>query len=198
MTQNSAHSLKVIQNAIPKDIAYQVRAEFETADYDKIIQERTRQFAREFPEPLPNMPGADEIYYSECYRSKYLENSPLVLETFDQHLKPIIEAETNKVIIDADLRCYKMTEGGHFRIHRDSNRSDIGFILYLSENWKWDWGGLLLVVQDDDTATVTIPKFNQLVIMDHKYSQMPHCVTPITRFAKEPRFILVGFLRSKD
>ena len=73
MTQNSAHSLKVIQNAIPKDIAYQVRAEFETADYDKIIQERTRQFAREFPEPLPNMPGADEIYYSECYRSKYLE-----------------------------------------------------------------------------------------------------------------------------
>jgi Rps23 Pro-64 3,4-dihydroxylase Tpa1-like proline 4-hydroxylase len=190
--------LKVIQDAIPCELAYQVKTEFETADYDKIVQERKGQFAREFPEPVTNIPGTDEVYYSEFYRSRYLENSPIILETFNSHLKPIIETATGKVVVDADLRCYKMTEGGHFRIHRDSNRSDIGFILYLSENWKWDWGGLLLVVQDDSTATVTIPKFNQLVIMDHKYSQIPHCVTPVTQFAKEPRFIIVGFLRSED
>ena len=61
MTQDLAQPLKVIQNAIPEDIAYHVRDEFEIADYDKIVQERTRQFAREFPEPLPNIPDADEI-----------------------------------------------------------------------------------------------------------------------------------------
>jgi Rps23 Pro-64 3,4-dihydroxylase Tpa1-like proline 4-hydroxylase len=55
---------------------------------------------------------------------------------------------------------------------------------------------LLLTINEDQTASVTIPKFNQLVIMDHKYNQVPHSVTPVASFAGEPRIILVGFLQS--
>jgi len=43
---------------------------------------------------------------------------------------------------------------------------------------------------------VTMPVFNQLVIMDHLGGQVPHCVTPVTQFAQEPRIMLVGFLQS--
>jgi Rps23 Pro-64 3,4-dihydroxylase Tpa1-like proline 4-hydroxylase len=181
---------------LPETQALLARQEFLNADYDRIQQERRGYYSRDFAEERPGIPGADEKYYSEFYRSNYLEGNAVIRDSFHSYIKPIIETHTNKQIIDAELKCYVMKEGGHFRIHKDAYRSDIGFIWYLSQNWKWDWGGLLLAVNDDDTATVTMPVFNQLVIMDHIGGQVPHCVTPITHFALEPRIMLVGFLQS--
>jgi hypothetical protein len=52
-------------------------------------------------------------------------------------------------------------------------------------------------IDSQGVAEATIPQFNQLVIMDHKNGQVPHFVTPVTAFAQEPRYMLVGFLRSE-
>ena len=95
---------------------------------------------------------------------------------------------------NTELRCYKMTEGDHFRIHRDDYRARLGFIWYLSACWKWDWGGLLLTIFPDGSASVEIPERNKLVILDHTKTQLAHCVTPVTSAALAPRQMLVDFL----
>jgi hypothetical protein len=190
--------MNVILNAVPEEYALSARREFLNADYDKIIQERKGFYTRGFADNVPFIPSADEVYYSEFHRSNFLENNSVIRECFYSYLQPIIEEQTNKKIISVDLRCYKMIEGGHFRVHKDAYQADVGFIWYLSKDWKWDWGGLLLTINEDHTASVTIPKFNQLVIMDHKHNQTPHSVTPVMSFAKEPRIMLVGFLQSNS
>lgn len=189
--------LKVIQSALPDSHALRARAEFERADYDRITQERRGYYGREFTDQLPFAPGNDEVYYSEFHRSNYLESNAVIRECYYSYIKPLIENIINKQILDADLRCYKMIEGGHFRVHKDAYISDTGFIWYLTKDWKWDWGGILMSIDKEGTAEATIPQFNQLVIMDHKNGQVPHFVTPVTAFAQEPRYMLVGFLRSE-
>ena len=188
--------LKVIQKALPEALALAARSEFEQADYDRIIQERRGYYGREFTDDIPFVPTIDEVYRSEFYRSNYLEGNGVIRESYYSFIKPLVESTTGKQMIDADLRCYKMEAGGHFRIHRDAYISDTGFIWYLSKDWKWDWGGILMSIDEQGKAEATIPQFNQLVIMNHKDGQVPHFVTPVTAWALEPRYMLVGFLKS--
>jgi len=184
----------ILKNAISEEIATEVRQAFLKADYDKITQERTNHYRRDLLHP-PKFPEINEIYTAEFYRSNYLEKSDLIKNCFQNHIKPLIEQHSKKIITTADLRVYKMLEGGHYRIHKDNWMAKIGFIWYLSQNWKWDWGGLLidLDTNDENYANVTIPEFNQLVIMHHQ-SEVPHLVTQVTSYAREPRLTLVGFL----
>lgn len=188
--------LKVIQKALPEALALTARTEFENADYDKITQERKGYYGREFTDDIPFVPENDEVYRSEFYRSNYLESNGAIRESYYSYIKPLVEYTIGKQILEADLRCYKMSEGGHFRIHRDAYISDTGFIWHLSKNWKWDWGGVLMSIDEHGQAEATIPQFNQLVVMNHKDGQVPHFVTPVTSWALEPRYMLVGFLKS--
>jgi len=184
----------VLKNAVPDEIAIEVRQEFLKADYDKITQERTNHYRRELLNP-PKFPGANEIYTAEFYRSNYLEKSDLIKNCFQNYIKPLIEQHSKKTITTADLRVYKMLEGGHYRIHKDNWMATTGFVWYLNKDWKWDWGGLLidLDMNNENYANITIPEFNQLVIMNHQ-SEVPHLVTQVTSYAQEPRLTLVGFL----
>jgi Rps23 Pro-64 3,4-dihydroxylase Tpa1-like proline 4-hydroxylase len=184
----------VLKNAVPEEIATEVRQAFLNADYDKITQERTNHYRRELLNP-PKFPDANEIYTAEFYRSNYLEKSDLIKNCFQNYIKPLIEQHSKKTITTADLRVYKMLEGGHYRIHKDNWMATTGFVWYLNKDWKWDWGGLLidLDMNNENYANITIPEFNQLVIMNHQ-SEVPHLVTQVTSYAQEPRLTLVGFL----
>lgn len=188
--------LKIIPNALPNSVAFSARTEFKNADYDKIIQERKGYYGRDFKDNIPFVPGENEVYRSEFYRSNYLESNSTIREAYYSYIKPLVENAIDKPVLDADLRCYKMETGGHFRVHRDAYISDTGFIWYLSKDWKWDWGGALMSIDDDGRVEATIPHFNQLVIMNHQDGQVPHFVTPVTEWALEPRYMLVGFLKS--
>ena len=44
-----------------------------------------------------------------------------------------------------------------------------------------------------EEMTASLPKFNQLIVLNHGKARPPHCVTPVTPFAREPRYMLVGF-----
>lgn len=190
--------VEVIFDAIPNEYALLARQEFINAEYDKISQERKNYYSRDFYEKSQFIPDHNEIYYSEFHRSKFLEENLIIKECYTSYIKPLVELRSGKKVINDDIRCYKMERGGHFRVHKDTYKSDIGFVWYLSKEWKWDWGGLLLTITSDQNAEVTIPRFNQLVIMDHKYSQIPHSVTPVTSYANEPRIMLVGFLQTES
>jgi len=184
----------VIKNALPLSLAHEVRESFLNADYDRITQERRGYYSRDFADAAKEIPKHDEVYTAEFYRSKYLETSSFIISVYEDHIKQIIESQLEVQLKERDLRVYKMLEGGHFRIHKDDYLSQYGFIWYLSREWRWDWGGLLLDLNSLGQAEVTIPEFNQLVIMNHSKGLVPHCVTEVSKHAKEPRLMLVGFL----
>jgi len=188
--------MHVIRNAAPDKAFEDIRAAYDCASWDTVQQERKGYYYREFKNSRPEIPGADEVYTAHFCRSSYLEGSPPVLTALKSFILPkiLLQLPHAADYKNTELRAYKLLEGGHFRIHRDDYRAGLGFIWYLSTQWRWDWGGLLLTIGPDGSASVEIPEPNKLVILDHTNTQLTHCVTPVTSAALEPRQMLVGFL----
>jgi len=187
--------MKEYFNALPENIALKLRDKFLTSNFDRVYQERDSQFSRQLNEKFKTLPNNDEVYTSFfCNSSNYLLSSEEIKDAVHNRIKPLVEQYAGRSLEVTVYKCYKMIKGGHFRLHIDEFLGDYSFILYLSKDWKWDWGGLLLTVQDEHNAKVTIPTFNKLVVMANTDNQGIHSVTPVTEYAKEPRLMLVGFL----
>lgn len=187
--------LKEIKNALPVDQALTARKLFLEVDYDLVKQTRHYKFAHEKDLKFQGTPDEDEVFTAEFCRSGYLEKSKHIQKIYSEHVRPVVEKELGRQFDTHDIRCYKMETGGHFRVHKDDYQAKYGFIWYLNIEWKWDWGGLLLVLKEGLAADIFIPEFNKLVVMDHQCGQIPHAVTEVTVHAKEPRLMLVGFLQ---
>jgi len=182
-----------LQNIIPNNVAEKIRHEFDTSDFDLISQKRTHYYERVFNNQIKLSPTNEEEYSSLFYRSAFLEKKEIIRETYLSFIKPILDKLSGFDLSKHDLRAYKMGKGGHFRTHIDDYAGNLGFIWYLSKNWKWDWGGLLCYI-DDDQLNVNLPKWNQLIVFDHQKGKIPHFVTSVEDFAKDQRIMLAGFV----
>lgn len=69
------------------------------------------------------------------------------------------------------------------------------YVLGLSEDWRADWGGLLLFADDrDQLIDAFSPRFNALSLFS---VGQPHSVSMVTPFAGRSRLSVTGWLRSK-
>jgi Rps23 Pro-64 3,4-dihydroxylase Tpa1-like proline 4-hydroxylase len=184
--------MAIIEAALPPDVAEAARAEFLCADYERIDQVRERHYEHVFKTDSPYFPKPGEHYLARFWRARAMETGPFLPPFYATHIKPILERLAGAKLDKADLRAYRMTEGDHQRIHIDEYAGPVGFIYYMSKDWKWDWGGLLMTAKGDDMVA-SLPKFNQLIVLNHGRARPPHMVTPVTPFAREPRYMLVGF-----
>ncbi len=184
--------MTIIADALPADVAEQARNEFIAADYELIDQVREHHYEHVFKTDSQYLPQPGEPYLARFRRARGLETGPFLRPFYERHIKPFLESLAHVASTKVDLRAYQMVAGDHQRIHIDEYAGPVGFIYYMSKGWKWDWGGLLLTAQGDEMAA-SIPKFNQLIVLNHGKKRPPHCVTPVTPFAGEPRYMLVGF-----
>jgi Rps23 Pro-64 3,4-dihydroxylase Tpa1-like proline 4-hydroxylase len=182
----------IIENALPAQVAEAARAQFVAAEYELIDQVREGHYGHVFKTDSPYLPKADEPYLARFRRSRTLEASAFLAQFYDRHIKPVLDDLAGIHSTKVDLRAYRMIEGDHQRIHIDEYAGPVGFIYYMSQAWKWDWGGLLMTARGEDMVA-SLPKFNQLIVLNHGTTRPPHMVTPVTPFAREPRYMLVGF-----
>lgn len=173
--------MKIVKNVLHPEDAEALRIKFQEAAYHKYgRQEEGLYIGKDDWHP-----GSEEDYSSLYWRAIEIEKAP-----YFKSAGQILLQHALKERGGAMLYAYRMTPGDHFRIHDDSGNG-IGFVYYLSKDWKWDWGGLLMV-RNGDSVTPFLPKFNQLVVIDYS---VPHFVTPIAPYAKEPRYAVVGFIQ---
>lgn len=176
-------------DALPADTAEALRLEFINGTYDRKEQHEVEFYGNNCKHDNPLLPDETEPFTAQFWKSDIFE-TPVFQDAFKQ-LVPKIEAVIGKPVEDAVVMAYKMGPGDHFRVHTDSYLG-LGFILYLSKGWKWDWGGLLMAT-DGDGVIPYLPRFNSLVILQD--AKMPHFVTQIAPAAREPRYTMVGFLK---
>lgn len=192
--QFRAAGMAILENALPAEAAEAARAQFLAADYELVDQVREHHYDHVFKTDSSYLPKGDEPYLARFRRAPALEQSGFLKDFYARQIQPITDALVGERTSEVDLRAYRMVAGDHQRIHIDQYAGKVGFIYYMSKGWKWDWGGLLLTAEGDG-VTASIPKFNQLIVLDHGHQRPPHCVTPVTPFAREPRYMLVGFAR---
>ena len=173
--------MRIIKDVLIEDQAEHLRQKFINAEWSRY--DRTKEGLYIGKDSW--YPGEDEVYSSNYCRARAVEKSPEfheIAQKLAQFLRDGFE------IRQAACFAYRMIAGDHFRVHDDSDNG-IGFVYYLSKDWKWDWGGLLMVRHKDGIVSLK-PEFNQMVIIDYG---VPHFVTPVTTYAKEARYALVGF-----
>lgn len=188
-------ALLEIPDFLPLPTAEEARALFQATEFDPAPFEDPEHFNRRFPLGGPGIPSPDELYTTSFSRKTDLAQIKAIAH---HHIVPKVKEITGRDSRQGRLYCYKMHQGDHIRLHTDNYAGHTGFVWHLSKDWKWDWGGLLITVEQDMdtskvTATATLPKFNALTLIDHA-AAVPHTVTQIAPWAKEPRMIVTGIL----
>lgn len=160
----------VVPDFISEEEAEALRLEFKKAKYQR--REQSRKELR----GLEGMIEVGEVYSAKFWRT--------AVETFgiDKRIRDFLGCEF------VDLRAHKMGVGDHFRSHVDDGVGTCGITLTLSKGWKWDWGGILMVLEGGEMKSY-LPKWRELVVIKGS----PHFVSPICPWALEARLTLVGF-----
>ncbi len=180
----------IIRDALPERLAEYARTLFLERSFDWAPFGDPAHYARTFPDGGFGIPSHDELYTTDFHR---LPSCPEMQHLVAEEIVPLIRRTTGRLTVDASIYFYKLHAGGHLRLHKDDYAGHTGFVWHLSKGWKWDWGGLMIAV-DGETASVTLPVFNSLVILDHSKA-LPHLVSQVAAWAKEPRMMVTGILR---
>ncbi len=180
----------LIRDFLPDDVYEHIVDVFCNGEFEEISQTHEESYKRWETSDNKYFPSPDEVYIANFWGSHEVSNHPDVRRVFELYIKPIMDVITDGT---ADLFRHQATRyhnnGKDFlRTHYDDYMGHSGYILYLQkEDWKYDWGGLLMVDHD-----YIIPEINSMVVIDHKRKN-PHCVTPVNYWAKENRNTLTGF-----
>ena len=81
--------------------------------------------------------------------------------------------------------------GDFLSMHPDPNY-DVAFILNLTKDWRYEYGGCL-TVWENDKPEVILPKFNSLVLMFLGDEGIQHYVSEVSRLAPHPRIAISGW-----
>lgn len=81
--------------------------------------------------------------------------------------------------------------GDFLSIHPDPN-FDVAFILNLSKDWKYEYGGCLTVFDKEDPVVI-LPEYNSLVLLYLGEDGVDHYISEVSNLAPEPRMAVSGW-----
>ncbi|HTL48309.1 MAG TPA: 2OG-Fe(II) oxygenase [Verrucomicrobiae bacterium] len=186
-----------VDDFLPEDAAQELVKRWDNTTWEEINQVRPDHYKHVFATQSPFLPRPEEAYMARFDRSKPIEEAADFKAFFQKHFIPMMDKVTGKKMQHFDARCYRLRPGQFYRAHIDDYAGEVGMIYYFNTRWCWDWGGLLMVTLDNDPdfCDVIYPKFNRLVLLNHRTFRFPHFINPVTDYAKTPRYTIVAFCK---
>ena len=68
-------------------------------------------------------------------------------------------------------------------MHVDDYAGEAGYTIFINNNWKWDYGGILNFVRCQDMALPVFPENNLAIIRDESKKSF-HFVSEQTSYSK--------------
>lgn len=88
--------------------------------------------------------------------------------------------------------------GNYLTRHNDVVEAEgrrFAYVMGFTRQWHPDWGGLLQFFAPDGTPTQAwVPRFNNMALFEVHH---PHAVTYVTPFARQVRYSITGWFRTK-
>ena len=177
----SAYTLKKIKSQINK------------AQFEKVYQERESHYSHVFKSANKRVTEKGEIYISNYYQATDRETQ----EFLKNIVSPIIGREIKKMIPNIKNimppQLMRFSQGSFLRMHVDDYAGEAGYTIFINNNWKWDYGGILNFVSvEGDMALPIFPENNLAVIRDESKKSF-HFVSEQTHYSKSDQYLLVGW-----
>jgi len=187
----------IVDDFLPSPAAQSLHQTYEKSEWKLIDQKRPDHYKHVFETANDRLPRGDEPYLARFDRSGPMEQSEDFQALFRSHFILNLKEISRKELTQFDSRCYRLNPGHFYRAHIDDYAGEVGIVYYLNERWCWDWGGLLTIIagEDPDVCDVIFPKFNRLVVLNHRRFRFPHFISPVTEYAKVPRYTIVSFCK---
>lgn len=125
--------------------------------------------------------------YCKCPRCS-LRNSVLMDDDFLYFMSELAGIPNLKLVEDF-ASAYE--QGDFLSIHPDPN-FDVAFILNLTKNWRYEYGGCLTIF-DGDNPTVILPEYNSLVLMYLGDEGIDHYISEVSSRAPHARIAVSGW-----
>ena len=114
----------------------------------------------------------------------------------DEFREFVKEVTNEPSVIKLDAQATYYAPGHFLNTHNDLGvdaERRAAYVMGFSKNWRTDWGGQLLFLDDQGNTTSGVnPKFNSLTIFKVPRT---HIVTQVSSFAGGPRLSITGWLR---
>jgi hypothetical protein len=162
-----------------------------------INQVRKNHYNHVFKSNEKLAPSRNEYYYAKFYRNENLQNNSYIQEQLKKEVVPILKRLKIKYK-KFDIRCHKFLNGNFLRMHYDHYAGTYAVTINLNKEWKWDWGGLLCVVNEKkfDVVKALCPQWNSMNLLCsfNKNKSSPHFVTSVEKYALSPRYSITVFI----
>jgi len=192
----NSKGFSIVDDVLPLELAEKINEVYsQNKEWELIDQVRENHYNSILKSDNEFLPRPNEHYSAKFNRSKSLESTDLIKNTFNDHFVPLLKQVSPFEMNEFDVRCYKLDKGDHYRSHNDDYAGTVNFIYYVNKEWRWDWGGLLNVCshEDQDYCQPIFPKFNRVVFLNNKVFKAPHFVSSVESFALNPRYSIVSF-----
>lgn len=145
-------------------------------------------------------PGTDEKYFQNSWRAQEYEKSKKWRDFFKNKFLDVLSNLFTRTFICDATYIIKYEAKDFSRIHTDDlrgevNRVDIGLLYYLCDDWKWDWGGNLMIAKNENDLEMKaiLPIHNRLIILNNQ-KRCPHYISHVAEYAKNNRFTVASFI----
>jgi Rps23 Pro-64 3,4-dihydroxylase Tpa1-like proline 4-hydroxylase len=192
----NSKGFSLVDDILPLELAEKINEIYsQNEEWELIDQIRENHYNSILKSDNEFLPRPNEHYSAKFNRSKSLELTDIIRDTFNNHFIPLLKQVSPFEMNEFDVRCYKLDKSNHYRSHNDDYAGTVNFIYYVNKEWRWDWGGLLNVCshEDQDYCQSIFPKFNRVVLLNNKVFKAPHFVSSVESFALNPRYSIVSF-----
>ena len=186
----------LFQYEIENDVAKKIFIELSNLKYIQKYQERIGHYSHVFSDDDPLTPDENENYAARFSLAENKEQPHI----FNKFFKEVFLIELKKRF--PELKYYlkpninKISKGDYFRTHNDSYAGDIGYTFFFSNNWKWDYGGILTFTKGDMAESI-FPLNGKCLIRNEKL-RLSHFVSQVCEYSKEEYYLIVGWASIED
>jgi hypothetical protein len=204
--ESAEHILHCLQRETPYDNAF-----FANGRYQSLLDQELRQMSaeqvRQWMAQLHQLAaeGTGFLYGSHLIGrpQRQMQTPPLLSQVHQLLNSPamlqFMRALTGEQeLIYASAQASRYVPGNYLTRHNDVVEAEgrrFAYVMGFTRQWHPDWGGLLQFFTATGTPTQTwVPRFNNMAIFEVHH---PHAVTYVTPFARQVRYSVTGWFRTK-